>query len=394
MLFFVLTLQKKEKQMMYMKRFVMLLMVCVAALFAKAQYSAYSPNQELKVTITTERTRKGSTKFFVPKKMRMSVSHNGRSVIARKEVGLVVKTQGRRYSFGKSDMAKSERRILQMDNLRTVDERLVTMDLQGGYNSLLLTSQEGICLEVRLYNNGVAYRFHVSAFPAEYKILEIADVFPQEKGIAILGTYDGDYITSWRTLNVDEDQEVMPEAAKDFRTRHVSWRDALSTVSIGAAANWYNGDAWKNIGQDHSILGDFTYKHIYGGVGFTPCHETLYIYYDDDYEPFTGVMGSVHSWLLSGKVGYNIPIQTGYNVWNISPYAVTSLMRLRQHGEIYPGHNTVAQHHRYLMGAGLKVQCAVKEGFAVGASYEYQFFTGSKTPRGMNSVAVTLGWLF
>ena len=53
-------------------------------------------------------------------------------------------------------------------------------NLEGRYNSMMLGTDEGIVLEGRAYNNGVAYRFRVSGYTDDYKILEVCNVFPEE----------------------------------------------------------------------------------------------------------------------------------------------------------------------------------------------------------------------
>jgi hypothetical protein len=246
----------------------------------------------------------------------------------------------------------------------------------------------------------VAYRFRVSGYTDEYKILEVCNVFPEEKAIAILGTFTGEYVMPWRTMEIEGDNPAEKATtttysqATDRGTKHVSWKDALSSVSVGMSFNWYNGDTWGDIGEDHTITADFTYKHLYAGLSYTPCHELQYIHYDKDFWPFEGVIGSIHSWGLGAKFGYNIPLQNGHEVWNISPYVATTLMHLKQHGKTRIGYNTVDKHNHYLVGPGVKVQFATRERITLGVAYEYQFFTDRKAPTGMSSLQFSIGKLF
>ena len=380
-----------------MKKISFILFLLLNASMCWAQFLIQSPNENVRVTLHSNRARKGASKFLVPTKMTMKV-FNQRQMLTDKEIGLTVKSDGHRYAFGKLNITKANNAERQVDHPDTKDPMLA--NLEGRYNSMMLGTDEGIVLEVRAYNNGVAYRFRVSGYTDDYKILEVCNVFPEEKAIAILGTFTGEYVMPWRTMEIEGDNPAEKATTKtlsqatDRGTKHVSWKDALSSVSVGISFNWYNGDTWGDIGEDHTITADFTYKHLYAGLSYTPCHELQYIHYDKDFWPFEGVIGSIHSWGLGARFGYNIPLQNGHEVWNISPYVATTLMHLKQHGKTRIGYNTVDKHNHYLVGPGVKVQFATRERITLGVAYEYQFFTDRKAPTGMSSLQFSIGKLF
>lgn len=382
-----------------MKKFMLLSIMMLCVCIGKAQYLIQSPNEKVKVTLHSKTTRKKDSKFRVPEKMTLKV-FDERQVLADSEIGLTVKSDGKRTEFGKCYITKSYR------GLRQIDTQMEVSELKGRYNSIMLNTDEGITLEVRAYNNGVAYRFGVSGKEGEYKILDVCNALPDEKPIAILGTFEGKYVMPWRTMIIENSDETAPTStqtlseAKDIGTKIVPWRDALSSISVGTAFTWYNGDdIWGNISQDHNIAVDFTYKYIYGGASFTPCHSTQYIHWDEEENskygaPFKNVMGDIHSWNFGVRAGFCLPVQNGYEVWNFIPYVAASVMHLKQHGDTREGYSGLSKHNHYLVGPGVKIQCTLRGGFTLGAAYEYQFFTGSNTPTGMNSLTLSLGKMF
>ena len=392
------------KSFKYMKRAIFSILLILCFSIGWAQYFVSSPDGSYRVNLQTNRSRKGASKIFVPTRMMMRVSEGVRNVLLSEEIGLTVKSHGKRYAFGKSYIKQ------QVSNSGYSQEPID--ELTGKYNSLELESEVGIILELKVYNTGIAYRFKITGFPDEYKILEICDVFPNEKGIANLGTLMGDYTSPWRTVEIIEKfgKKVIKEKEKieDYSyenfnasdqfylspaTKIIPWRDALSSISIGTHFNWYHGNAWKGLAEENSIDADFIYKYIYAGLSFTPCHEMMYIYYENDFDPFLGVIGSVHSWNLSGRIGFSLPVQSGYEIWNFSPYLTTSLLHLQQHGNTLVGHVKPHPHHYNLMGAGIKVECALRQRLSLGVGYEYQFFTGKKTPSGRSSLVLSFGYL-
>jgi hypothetical protein len=377
---------------------ILLLNVCIS----RAQYLIQSPDSKVKVTLHSKMTKKKDSKFLVPEKMTMKV-FNERQVLTDNEIGLTVKSNGKRTEFGKCHIAKSYRGLRQIDTQKEVH------NLVGRYNSILLNTNEGISLEVRVYDNGVAYRFGVSGCEGDYKILDVCNVLPEEKAIAILGTFEGEYVMPWRVMEIEPESEMSVREAVDTktmseavgrRTKVIPWRDALSSVSIGTAFSWYTGDdIWGGISQDHNIAVDFTYKHIYGGLSFTPCHEMQYIHWEEVQDakygtPFDRVIGSVHAWNLGVRAGYCLPVQNGFEVWNFIPYVAASVMHLNQHDERIITYKDVSPHNHYLVGPGVKVQCTLRGGISLGAAYEHQFFVADKAPAGMNSLTLSIGKTF
>ncbi len=383
-----------------MKKIVSLFVLILCACTCMAQYHVESPNGEIRVNFQSNKGRKGASKFFVPTKMTMTVSGGGKRLV-RNEIGLTVKSKGHRYMFGKSEIIRANKgeNLVEQPDMRDT----LLADFSGRYNTLLLATEKGMLLEVRVYNDGVAYRFRVSGYPEDYKILEVCDVFPGEKPIAILGTFEGDYLMPWRTMkvNISEGEEYRKEvstvtksSAQKGGTRIVSWRDALSSVSLGISVGMDNGDTWGDIGDVHHFRADFTYKYIYGGIGISPCRQIQYIPWGDDFWPFDKVIGGIDSWGLGIRTGFCLPVQNGYEVWNFIPYVATSMMHLHQHGTTRTSFKSLDKHNHWLVGPGVKVQLAHREGLMLGVSYEYQFFTDNKAPKGMHTFAVSIGKMF
>lgn len=388
-----------------MKRIILILILMLSIPVCRAQFVVDSPDTTVQVVLKSNRTRKGISKYLVPTQMRLQIVLGVQEVtnevtglrlrmpaiVLNKEIGLTVKSKGRRYAFGKSQLSKY------YTLAGTLEEPIA--GLKGDYNSAVLVTEAGITLEILVFNEGMAYRFKVSGYPDDYKILEVCNVFPHEKPIAIPGTLTGDYVMPWRCMYFKDNELLSPqreELEEPFRhpTKIVSWRDALSSISVGTHFNWYYGGAWEEVSQDQNIAVDLTYKHLYGGISFTPCHETVYVRLFEDYEPFRNIYGSIHSWSVAGRLGYNLPIQNGYEIYNISPYIATSLMHLDQHRGARITNNRIDPHHYYMIGAGIKIQVAIRQRITFGVGYEHQFFTGDKCPKGMNSVLLSIGRLF
>jgi len=228
-----------------------------------------------------------------------------------------------------------------------------------------------------------------------------------------VGTYEGDHILPWSVLNTkqysrsyydeeeydDEDDETAVAADSTLRPstspfRIVSWRDALSSVTFGASINMYHGNAWQHMNTDYSYNLNLTYKYLYAGVSFAPCNEILFVHFQHEYEPFMGVMGSIHQWKVGGRLGISLPFQQGMEVWNFTPYVAASLMRIRQHGEPMIGYHKPDIHRKYLVGPGLSIQVAVGGRYVWAVNYEYQLFVGKLTPRGMHSLGTSIGFMF
>lgn len=382
-----------------MKKSIAIIVLILHASLCAAQYLLESPDKSVVVTLWSNRGRKGASKFLVPNKMTMNVTFNGRQVL-NKEIGLTVKYDGDRYPFGKAEIVHTNKGMNNMDHPETRDSMLT--DMQGRYNSLILGANNGVFLEIRAYNNGVAYRFRVTGYPEDYKILEVCNVFPGEYPIAILGTYEGDVILPWSAMmmditTIDGEPKVnltTTSSRKESGMRMIPWRDALSSVSIGFSADWHTGNTWRDFADSQGIHADFTYKNIYGGVNYTRCHEIQYIVYSEDYWPFKGIMGGIHAWKVGLKGGYSINMQKGYNIWNFIPYVGTSMMHLLQHGQTRKGAKSLSHHNHYMVGPGFKLQCAFREQTSLGIACDYQFFTDKKAPTGMGSVIFSIGRSF
>ncbi len=382
-----------------MKKTVSLFVLFLCACTCMAQYYVESPDGELRVDLQTNKGRKGASKFLVPQKMIMRVSCEGRRLV-NNEIGLTVKSEGRRYAFGKSDIVHSNK-TTRVDHPDTKDSLLA--DLTGRYNCLLLGTDTGMLLEVRAYNDGVAYRFRVTNYPEDYKILEVCDVFPGEKPIAILGTFEGTFQLPWRTMKVEKlpsegrrsnVKTYTSSDAKGRGTRLVPWKDALSSVAVGISFDWFNGGVWGDVGETHSFRADFTYKYLYGGISLTACQGLLYIPYDMDFWPFERVIAGIDAWGGGVRAGVCLPVQNGYEVWSFIPYLATSMIHLHQHGQTRLSYKDVDKNNHWMMGPGFKVQLAHREGLTLGLGYEHQFFFHKKSPKGMNSVMVSMGKMF
>lgn len=391
-----------------MKKYALLFICFLLHVVVKAQYSVSSPDMTVRVRLNTEWKRNLDTKRRLPKSMKMSITVGGRTVLRNKEIGLEVLSDGHRYSFGKSDM-----KVFNSANnpipLAGADDAHLSA-LGSVCNSLILQSSAGIELEVRAFNHGVAYRFAVTGYPAEYKILNVSDVFPNEKPNAIVGTFTDKKVLPWRVLNLDDvmdepdegrrvaagrvGQRMVSDEWEDLypSKKIVSWKDALSSISGGMTINWITGKQWGGVSESLGGCADFTYKYLYGGLSYTPCHELLYVHYDHDFPPFAQVIGSIHSWDVSARFGFNLPVQSGYDVWHFTPYVATTYLALRQHGETRAGYKDVADKHHYLVGLGLKVQYMMHGRVSLGMGYECQFFTGREEPVSRQGVLFTLGF--
>ena len=325
-----------------MKKYVLFLFCLMLSFLAKAQYSIPSPDMSAWVRLDADKKHGIRSKIMRPYVMRMSVTVKGKKMIRNREIGLEILSHGRRSSFGKSDDDDDD----------------------------------------------------------EYKILNVTDVFPDEHPNGILGTFIGNQVFPWRTMLFDEEEEQEKKTALDEwenlypHNKVLSWKDALRSASIGLTTSWISGKRWGNVSTCQGISADFAYKHLYGGLSCTPCYEILYVFWEYDYDPFIGVVGSVRSWDMSCRFGYNLPIQNGYDIWTFAPYATATYLNLHQHGKIHPTYKDVEDHHHYLVGLGLKAQYQMRQRITFGVSYEYQAFTGRKEPHGRNSFIVTMGYGF
>ena len=383
-----------------MKHCFFFLLCLMIPLCANAQYSVSSPNMSATVDFKTDRRAGVRSKFLRSEKVRMTVMANGKLYFHSREIGLEILSHGRRASFGKSDMISGTNTTITIsaDDLEVLNKA----GLKGRYRGLVLESVAGILLEVVVFNNGMAYRFSTTGFAAEdeYKILNVTDVFPDEHPNGILGTFKGNQVFPWRTMLFDEEEEQEIKTDVDEwenlypHTKVVSWKDALRSASIGLTTSWISGKRWGNVANTQGISADFTYKHLYGGLSFSPCQQLLYVFYEHDFDPLLGVMGAVHSRDVSCRFGYNLPIQNGYDIWSFAPYATATYLYLHQHGKIHPTYHDVEDQHHYLVGLGLKAQYQMRQRITFGLSYEYQVFTGRKEPHGRNTFIFSMGYGF
>lgn len=378
-----------------MKRCVLSFICLWCFLLANAQYLVTSPDTKVRVSLRPKQTRNLDTKMMHPNGIRMDVTVNGKKVIENKEVDVVVYTHGRRRSFGKASMMEaSVEKSMTVAQTAGDDGRLSL--LGDSFNRLLLRTDAGIVLEVMVSNTGVAYRFSVTGIDDDYKILNLCDVFPDDKPNAILGTFVGDTVLPWRMMSLDKTQETAQEPdvwESTYPSRKiVSWRDALSSVSIGFTTNWISGKEWGKVSQSHGFYADFTYKYIYCGFSVTPSHELFYLFWDEDFAPFTRVSGSIHSWDMTGRIGFNLPIQVASSVWSFAPYVTATYFNLHQRDRTHRLFRDLTYKHHYLVGLGMKVQYMMSERVSLGAGYEYQFFTGGMEPKGRNSLLLSIGF--
>lgn len=388
-----------------MKRPLILLALLFSALVCHAQYHIESPDMQLRVSLQSNRKRKGISKITRPDRMFMQVSVLGNRLL-NSEVELVVKSKGRRYSFGKGNVVHAIRQQRMVDAPDARDSMLTLM--KGRYNSLTIVTDNHIVLEVRAYNNGVAYRFKVNHYEGDYKILNLSDLFPEESSVAILGTFEGDYTSPWSALHIGlppasvaswPHKRPKPKIAVHSMRNHlgirrVPWRDALSSLSVGTAVNWHTGNTWGDFTNYHTLNVDLTYKHLFTGIGVTTCQQMQYILLGESFWPFEGVVKDIYLWSIGARAGYCLPVQNGYEVWSFIPYVATTLMHLHQHGKLRPGANALSHHGHWLVGPGVKVQVSDRYGFTLGVGYEYQFFTDRLAPDGMHAVSVSVGKTF
>ncbi len=382
-------------------------LMCIAS-SVSAQYKVSSPNGVIRVELNTNREQRWIRRFMVPRSMTIRV-YEGRRLVVDKEIGVDVKLHGHCYSFGKIDvdLRQSDQGLIESAENRANALRAFSTT----YNRLQLGVKPGIILEVRAYNEGVAYQFRVAGIDGNYKVLRLCAPFPNEKPIAIVGTFRGDHLLPWSVLNLssyDDEADTSISASNiTFPTppdstlrpstspfRLVSWRNALTSVTLGASINMYHGSAWQHMNTDYSYNVNLTYKYLYTGISFAPCNEILFVHFQHEYEPFLGVMGSIHQWKLGGRLGLSLPFQQGMEVWNFTPYVAASLMRVRQHGIPAIGYHKPEIHREYLIGPGLSIQFTFAGRYVWAVNYEYQLFTQRLTPKGMHSLGTSIGVMF
>lgn len=376
-----------------MRRSIMQLLLFFVCVTAFAQYSILSPDGTVTVQLNTYRTTLYRSKFTSPYRRTLSVSFDKKNVVTKKDIGVTIKSEGRRYSFGRSEIASSVYRRNCIDSTGMSEPCLSCM--QGQYNSVVLQTKDGINLELRAYNNGVAYKFTVEGRESDYKILEVSAPLPHEHPAAILGTYEGEHSLHWRFMTKEQCEDDEEYIKREYpRGQIVSWQDALATVTGGVHSSWLCGNLWRNTGEIFSYSADVTYKYLFGGLSFSPSQQILYIYKEDAYFPFEHNIGGVRSWDISTKFGFSLPIQYGYTIVNVIPYVSGTMMHLHQRGNVVPGYKALDHHNHYLAGPGIKLQMVSHDRLVAGISYDYQFFTDSKAPLAKSSLGFSLGYLY
>lgn len=344
-----------------------------------------------------------------------------------------VKDGFKRTEFGKGNIVDIKNIKVSASSSKNTDERL--KQFTGDFNAYIIEMENGISLEVRAYNMGVAYRYIVRNQPAEYKVIDVGPIFPHELPIAILGTFRGDYIMPWRTMIVDPEvcnakMFTTDEFPDDFivnavsyvhtygmvnkqkglklinrneytqtdfhKAKIVPWRDALSFGFIGTSFDSFcGGTRWGDVLNGFFSLNlNYIYRYLYFGLGITPCHEFLYIYFDEHYPPFDHVAGPIHERNFTGRVGFNLPVQSGFGLWNISSYLSTSTMKFTQHDYYHPLFDPLQISTRNLIGGGVNVSYAFQEGWALSLGYEFRAFTHPESPIGIHSFHVGVGYKF
>lgn len=367
--------------------------------------------------------------FVDPESGRMKIN----TIAENARFEFAVKDGFKRTEFGKDKVVSIKKNVAPISSSKNTDERLKLFT--GAFNTNIIEMENGISLEIRVYDMGVAYRYIVKNQPDEYKIVDVGPIFPHECPIAILGTFSGDYVMPWRTMIVDpelckirmiakdenrddvivdamsyihtygeiNDQDGLKLLNKNEYTQNdfqkakiVPWRDALSFAFVGASFDQFcGGNRWGEVINGFSSVNlTYIYKYLYFGLGFTPCHEFLYISYDKQQPPFDRVAGPIHEWNLTGRVGFNLPVQSGYGLWNFSSYLSTSTMRLSQHKYSHPHFAPLEIRRRNLIGGGVNVSYAFQEGWALSIGYELRAFTAPDSPIGIHSLHLGLGYKF
>lgn len=380
------------------KTILTLLLLMVNTMMMLAQYSVMSPDESISVNIQQTFTKQYNSKFRTPDKIKMTVTINGDNIVNKREIDITIKSHGKRYSFSKSPIKTHNIKSGRTLKLEDDPDGLLSL-FDNRYNSIYLETETGIGIDIYVFDNGVAYRYRVNGHDDEYKILNKTNILPSDAGLAILGTYTGKKVLPWSTLLIDNDGGYQNLSMAYWNTEYpstkiVSWKDALSSFSIGFSFNSMSGKTWGNTGETSSLNADFTYKYIYGGLSFTPCQEIQYIYFEKDFAPFDGIVGSIHSWDITGKLGFSLPLQCGSDVWNFTPFGTATYLNLRQHGPTHPLFHALQNRDHYLLGMGMKISYTMKERITVGIGYERQFFTGTAEPSGRNVYSLTMGYTF
>jgi len=310
------------------RHIIILLLMALVSISAHAQNQNYfvtSPDGKTQVTINSKRYKIIGQYITSPPVMVMSVRIGGKKVVTEKEVGINIKASGHMIRFGRTEVDSVTRHSNLVDTSTDYEPGL--QDLKGRYNQIEITKGKYTTLEVRVYNSGIAYRFHISGIADDYKILDMTRVFPHDIQLANYGTIIGDITLPWRSMTTDQalyyaengEKAVIEDDPYRSVRQVIPWRDALSSVSVGATANWYNGGCWKYVGMDWGVAVDYTYKKLYTGFAVTPSYVIMEIPRDRSWYPFEGVAGRIKAWSLTAKLGYSLPVQVGLETFNFQP---------------------------------------------------------------------------
>lgn len=391
------------------------------ALSTSAQYRLTSPNEKVVVVVDIERHKPYGSKFMKPYRMTMSIDYQRKSVLKKSEMNLKIKSHGKRYSLGKANITNIANDEAYTDSMQIYDGS--TPYFFGKYRSLTIQTDKGVEVEVRAYNEGVAYRYRILGYDT-YKILDISKTFPEDAPAAILGTYSGDRTLLWSEMRVDGNIRQVP-VQKRYRTRltvsdgriystsssfHqdsynvkellpsngiIPWRDALSILSFGANASKYEGGAWRDVGLDWGASADFIYKYIYAGISYSPCYQILYLHKFQSYYPFDEMdCGMVYSQTFTGRLGFSLPIQYGYNIWNVSPYLSMTYFNLHQHDTYIYGATKMAPRHYAPKGLGIKINWTLRDRASFGIGYECQYFSSRDAADKRHVFSMMVGYMF
>ena len=169
-----------------MKQKIILILTVLAFYVVKAQtYSVSSPNSELNITVT------------VNKSVSFSVSHNETQVI--KEAGLALQLENHGVLGETPKVKKTERNSYEGIITPVVARKYA--EIKEAYNELTISFKGNYKLLFRAYNDGVAYRFVTtlkSDITVENEVLtlnfadETTSLFPEEA--SLLSHYERKYI--------------------------------------------------------------------------------------------------------------------------------------------------------------------------------------------------------
>ena len=98
------------------------------------------------VSLNMVKERNLDTKLLRAKRMKMSITADGKTILKNREIGLIIYSHGHRYSFGKADIVNSTSTISPIHLDADSDVRLA--ELGNRCNRLVIQSAAGIMLEI------------------------------------------------------------------------------------------------------------------------------------------------------------------------------------------------------------------------------------------------------